>query len=290
MYKIAILGCENIHADAFISIVKEKKAVSDVEFIGVYSDEPEAMQKLNEKWGVPMMKRYDELVGRVDGIMITARHGDNHYKYAKPYIDDGIPMFIDKPITVSEEDALAFMHELKSKGIKAVGGSGCVYMPEITDIREKLDSGELGKILGGFFRGPINPVNNYGGFFFYTQHVAQVMCYLLGYYPKSVRAYVNGKVTTVVVRYEDYDAVMEYVEGSGLYYAGVSCQKAYVGETCPVNEDIYIPEFMHYYDILTGKEQNQCYEQLIAPVFVLNAIKRSINSGEEESVNIIGEI
>lgn len=290
MYKIAILGCENIHADAFISIVKEKKAVSDVEFIGVYSDEPEAMQKLNEKWGVPMMKRYDELVGRVDGIMITARHGDNHYKYAKPYIDDGIPMFIDKPITVSEEDALAFMHELKSKGIKAVGGSGCVYMPEITDIREKLDSGELGKILGGFFRGPINPVNNYGGFFFYTQHVAQVMCYLLGYYPKSVKAYVNGKVTTVVVRYEDYDAVMEYVEGSGLYYAGVSCQKAYVGETCPVNEDIYIPEFMHYYDILTGKEQNQCYEQLIAPVFVLNAIKRSINSGEEESVNIIGEI
>lgn len=290
MYKIAILGCENIHADAFISIVKEKKAVSDVEFIGVYSDEPEAMQKLNEKWGVPMMKRYNELVGRVDGIMITARHGDNHYKYAKPYIDDGIPMFIDKPITVSEEDALAFMHELKSKGIKAVGGSGCVYMPEITDIREKLDSGELGKILGGFFRGPINPVNNYGGFFFYTQHVAQVMCYLLGYYPKSVKAYVNGKVTTVVVRYEDYDAVMEYVEGSGLYYAEVSCQKAYVGETCPVNEDIYIPEFMHYYDILTGKEQNQCYEQLIAPVFVLNAIKRSINSGEEESVNIIGEI
>jgi len=32
------------------------------------------------------MKNYDDAVGKVDSVIITARHGDNHYKYAKPYL------------------------------------------------------------------------------------------------------------------------------------------------------------------------------------------------------------
>ena len=80
-----------------------------IEIIGVYSHDKDASLKLNDMFGVPVMESYDELVGKVDGIIITARHGDNHYKYAKPYMESGIPMFIDKPITVSKEDAISFV-------------------------------------------------------------------------------------------------------------------------------------------------------------------------------------
>ena len=94
MFKVAILGCENSHADAFLNLIYNTEDYRDVEVVGVYSNEPEAVKKLNEQFGTPIMADFADAVGQVDGVMITARHGDNHYKYAKPYMDAGIPMFI----------------------------------------------------------------------------------------------------------------------------------------------------------------------------------------------------
>jgi predicted dehydrogenase len=109
MKRIAFLGCENSHADAFIKFIQANpEAFSDVEIVGVYSDDITKSQKLNEKYGVPVLADYADAVGALDGVVITARRGDYHYKYAKPYMESGIPMFIDKPITFSEEEAVEF--------------------------------------------------------------------------------------------------------------------------------------------------------------------------------------
>ena len=55
MYKIAILGCENSHANAFL---KFGANIEDMEFVGVYSDDMEAAQKLCDEFCVPVMKTY----------------------------------------------------------------------------------------------------------------------------------------------------------------------------------------------------------------------------------------
>ena len=117
MKKIAILGCENSHADAFLKAIRENEEFGNIEVVGVYSVELEEAQKLQEKYGVAILSDYADAVGKVDGVVITARHGDNHYKYAKPYIESGIPMFIDKPITNSEEEAVTFMRALRDGGV-----------------------------------------------------------------------------------------------------------------------------------------------------------------------------
>ena len=118
MKKIVILGCENSHADTFLDIIKNDASYSDIEVLGVYSDETDATDRLKEKFGVYVMKSYDEFAGKVDGVIITARHGANHYKYAKPYLKKDIPMFIDKPITIDEGEAIEFMQKAKSLGIR----------------------------------------------------------------------------------------------------------------------------------------------------------------------------
>ena len=109
MKKIAILGCENTHAKAFLKYITENEEFSDIEVFGVYSDDPEASKALHDTFGVPIMESYDAAVGQIDGLIVTARHGASHYKFAKPYIESGIPFFIDKPITISEEEAITFM-------------------------------------------------------------------------------------------------------------------------------------------------------------------------------------
>ena len=42
--------------------------------------------------GVPIMQMYDEAVGKVEDVIITAQHGNNHYRYAKPYIKTGVQL------------------------------------------------------------------------------------------------------------------------------------------------------------------------------------------------------
>ena len=50
MYKVAILGCENSHADSFLSLIKDG-LYPDLEVVGVYSHEEEPPKKLQEKYG-----------------------------------------------------------------------------------------------------------------------------------------------------------------------------------------------------------------------------------------------
>ncbi|MBR3762666.1 MAG: Gfo/Idh/MocA family oxidoreductase [Lachnospiraceae bacterium] len=285
MYKIAILGCESSHAKSSLDAVINEKIVEDIEFIGVYSDDREAAEKLHEKFGVAVAERYDAFVGKADGIIITARHGDNHYKYAKPYIESGIPMFIDKPITCTEEDAKAFMEDLKAHNVPVCGGSVCVFSDWVRKLKKDVKEQSYGKVLGGYLRGPLLTLNPYGGFFFYAQHLVQVMTEIFGCNPKSVRACEKGDTYNCLVRYPDYDVNLTYVEDNYLYYAGISCEKAYVGDTY-ILDDCFKREFMDFYDLLCGKEQRQSYEEFFVPVYIMNAIDRAIKSGKEEVIRL----
>lgn len=284
MYRVAILGCENSHANAFLKAVVKDKMVDDIEFVGVYSEDTAAAERLRDEFGVRVAQHYDEFVGNVDGIIITARHGDNHYKYAKPYLKSGIPMFIDKPITCTEEDAKAFMEELKAYHVPVCGGSVCVLTDHVQKLKKIVAEEEYGKVMGGYLRAPLHKDNPNGGFFFYSQHLAQVMTEIFGCNPKSVQVFQNHPIYTCVVRYETFDVPIVYVNGDDFYYAGVSCEKAYVGDQY-FFADCFEREFREFYDLLLGEKQKQSYEDFFAPVFVMNAIDRSMQSGKEECVN-----
>lgn len=291
MYKIAILGCENSHADAFLKFIygeqKEDGAsyvkvsepvVTDVEVIGVYSDEEAPMEKLNKMFGVPKMSSYDELVGKVDGIIVTARHGDNHYKYAKPYLASGIPMFIDKPITISEKEAVEFMAELKKNNVKVVGGSVCGLYATIQKFKKIVENKEMGEVYGGSVRAPMDAQSVYGGFFFYSQHLVQMMCEMFGYYPNTVTAVKHEKHYNCLFNYDTCSVSGTYVNGNYRYYAGIDCADGSLQEPCEFGT-AFVDEFMHFHTILTGGEMHQSYEDFFAPVFILNAIVRSYENG-----------
>ena len=280
MYKIAILGCENSHANAFLKFGKD---IEDMEFVGVYSDDAEASQKLCDEFGVPVMKTYDELVGKVDGIMVTARHGDNHLKYAKPYIESGVPMFIDKPITCTNEDAIELAKELEKFNVKVSGGSSVPLSDRVQELKTEVSEGALGDVLGGFVRAPVNMTNDYGNFHFYSQHLVQTVCELFGNYPNSVQTFVNGAVVNAVIRYDNYDVMGQFVEQNGIYFAQVSGTKAVSCRSFDLT-GVFEKEFYEYYNILKGGEQKQSYMDFIAPVFVINALDKAIKSGKEERV------
>jgi hypothetical protein len=55
----------------------------------------------------------------------------------------------------------------------------------------------------------------------------------------------------------------------------------------PSTEDWFYEEFKEFYGILSGGGQTITYEEFISPVFIMNAIQRSLVSGKEEAVGQI---
>ncbi len=288
MKKIVILGCENSHADTFLGFMAKDKKYADVQTVGIYSHDPAAMKNLADKYGVKAMASYDEAVGQVDGVIVTARHGDNHRKYAEPYLRKGIAMFIDKPFTVSEEDALALLRGAKEEKVKMCGGSFCRFDPLVQELRANAIVEKGGKTMGGFVRCPISMNNQNGGFFFYAQHLVEIVGEIFGRYPKSVRArrYENGVGATFF--YDGYEVAGIYSdECYGSYYALRCASDVNQGGPIILGGDNPSPkiEFNEFYELLSGGEQISSWNDLAAPVFILNALDRAMKSGKEEPVS-----
>ena len=282
MKKIAILGCENSHANAFLKFIKENEEFSDIECIGVYSVDTAAAEKLRDSFGVPVLENYDSAVGKIDGLIITARHGGDHYKFAKPYIESGIPMFIDKPITISEDEALEFMRELKARGTRISGGSSLKQDVYVSELKGNALEELGGKTVGGFVRAPVQLENPYGNFYFYAQHLVEMVCEIFGRFPKSVEAKQNGKQINVLFHYDNYDCIGLFCDGSYVYYAARMAEKSAKSFEIPTTTDWYYREFKEFAEILAGGAQTCTYEEFISPVFIMNAIERSLDSGKEE--------
>ena len=287
MYKIAILGCENTHANSFLRQIHKKGRHTDIEVIGIYSDEAEPCRKLHEEFGVPVMERYDELVGRVDGIMVTARHGDNHYKYAKPYLSSGIPMFIDKPVTISGEEAVAFMREARENGVRICGSSVGKFLNGVLALQEKIKSGEIGTIHGGNVCAPIEIDSPYGGFYFYTPHLVQMMLTIFGGDVLEVSAVQQGKDVGIVAKYRDYPITGSYVSAGGLFAATVYAENGVFTEPCELRSYAFEGHLDDMHDLLEGGAMKESYDDFIRPVFVLEALDASLKSGKIEPVRIL---
>jgi hypothetical protein len=288
MKKIVILGCENSHADKFLALIKDNPEFSDITCIGVYTDELPEAEKLRDKYGVEIMPSYDCAVGQVDGVIVTARHGDNHYKYAKPYIASGVPMFIDKPITANAEEAVTFMRELRAAGVRVTGGSSLRSAPEVQAIAEAHRTEKSGKTVGAAFRAPLDPDPRYGGFWFYSQHLVEMIGECFGRRPRAVQAMRVGLQTTVIFRYEEFDAVGLFSEKSWQYYVSRFAATGSEAINVTTRGETWFPaELGAFRSLLHGGEQPLSYDDFIAPVFVIDAILRALESGKEETVNYV---
>ena len=291
MYKIAILGCENSHANNFLSQIIEQKMYPDVEVVGVYSNEPAASAKLHEKFGVAVADTPDAFVGKIDGLVITARDGIYHYPYAKPYIESGIPMFIDKPITSDDGEAVAFMKDLRKNGVRVTGGSSGIRSSDVSEIALAEKDEAHGRTIGGAVRAPLLSKSPYGGFFFYAQHLVQIAQEVFGYYPETVYATRKPDTVTVIFGYPEFDIVGVFTESIfSTYSVTVHKEKAALHKEVTIGPAAFELEFKEFYELLTGGAQKQSYRDFIAPVFVMTAIDRSLKSGAVEHITYCEEI
>lgn len=289
MKKIIFLGCENSHSAQFLGFIKDNPKYADLQVLGVYSHDEQASEKLKEKFGVPVLSSYSDFAGEADGVIITARDGVNHLKYAIPHMRKNVTMFVDKPITVSQEDAVELVRLSRQNGVKLCGGSSLRLDKDFMQLSSDSVNCVEGKTVGGYVRCPLLSKNVNSGFFFYAQHLVEVVMNIFGMNPISVLANRMGSNVYVTFFYGEFQVAAHYTDDNhSVYYAMRMAENGLQSKRIVLTEsNCFADEFDEFYQILKGKQQPCDVKQFITPVYVMNAINRSLTSGKKEIVDTV---
>jgi hypothetical protein len=52
-----------------------------------------------------VVDQYTDMIGEVDGVLLARDDAETHYKYAAPFLESGIPVYVDKPLALTVTEA-----------------------------------------------------------------------------------------------------------------------------------------------------------------------------------------
>lgn len=223
-----------------------------------------------------------EMLGKVDAVMVTARDGKYHAEFARPFIEAGIPVFIDKPFAVSIEDALDLVRLAKSNGVPICGGSMLKYAYDAHILKGTvLRAGDT--LRGGTVSAPLHIEAPYSGFYFYSPHCAEITLTIFGYNPISATAKRNGDSVTAIVDYGEFSVTNHFIGGYHRYTAQVFANGMSFYREIDLSMCAKL-ECEDFVNMLSSGKMSHTYEELAAPVFYLNAVKESYETGKTVSI------
>ena len=293
MYKIGIVGSDNSHADAFSKLMNIRDPQTgeynypDFRVEAIFGLDPVRTKEVADKGNIPtIVNDPSEMLGMVDAVMVVFRHGDLHLPYALPFIEAGIPTWIDKPFTIKNEDCVKLVEAAKKSGALVTGGSTTKYLPDIQTIKRAVENGSrIGKPLAAVMNFPAELVNEYGGIFFYGHHLCEMCLMAFGYRPLSVSAVETAGMVTAVVKYPTYNVTLNFLGAAHEYYAVVNGDKGAILREIDMGIT-YKSGFEKFAEMIRTGRQPLAYSELYAAVAMLNAIKESYESGREVAIEI----
>ncbi|GAB6164188.1 Gfo/Idh/MocA family oxidoreductase [Thermostilla marina] len=110
--RIGVVGCGRLggfHA-------QKLAAMKDVDLVGVVDPVPQRAAKLADECDTIALSEPQALIGKVDAVVIAASTSA-HHALARAFLDAGIHVFVEKPITVTDEEAQELIRLAEANGL-----------------------------------------------------------------------------------------------------------------------------------------------------------------------------
>ncbi len=131
--RTAVIGSG--HLGKFHARVLSELENSDFRFV-VDIDEKTG-REIAEKYGADFVKDFREIADKVDAVII-ATPTVLHYEIAKFFLDKGVNVFVEKPITDKVEDGEKLVNLAKEKGLKLQVGHIERFNPAFVSLKENV--------------------------------------------------------------------------------------------------------------------------------------------------------
>jgi len=159
------------------------------------------VRTFRDEFGLPMVPRPEDLLGKIDGVLIESVDGSVHLERARPFLEAGLPTFVDKPFTCSVKDAREMIALAAAKKAPLFSASSLRYAPELVALKNS--ENETGRILGcdAFCPASLHPRNP--GLFHYGIHGVETLFAVMGPGCESVSCATTDGADCVTGRWAD---------------------------------------------------------------------------------------
>lgn len=161
--RIGLVGTNTSHAGTFAGLLNgeggEEPQVPGGRVVGVWSSgnpsmhdvpNPDAAQ-LAERFGIDrVVAAPEELVGSIDAVLVVDDTGGGalHAELARPFLEAGVPTFVDKPMTTNASDAAGLFDLAEQHGAPLMSSSALRFSAKLQRLTEDLPRvGEISSVV-----------------------------------------------------------------------------------------------------------------------------------------------
>lgn len=177
MIKLGIVSLESTHVDAFCRTFNSDSSEPThlegavVAALCNQDDDPARIASLQKEWGIEIVvENPRDMLGMVDAALVCSRDGSLHFEQARPFLEEGMPVFVDKPFALSLDDAQDMLGLALATGAPLMSASGLRYAEELESALNEIGDNE---IVHATLIGP-------GELFFYGIHLTDVLIAAMG--------------------------------------------------------------------------------------------------------------
>ena len=241
--RIGIIGLDTSHSPAFTRIFNDPAPEADVAGFRVVAAYPFGSQTIKssysripgyttevESLGVEIVDSIDELLRRVDVILLETNDGRPHLDQALQVIESKKPLFIDKPVAGSLVDAIKIFDAAEAAGVPVFSSSSMRFMENAQAIR----AGSLGEVLGADVYSPATLEPSHPDLFWYGIHGIETLYTVMGPGCEAVqRFYSEGTDTLIGYWPGDKRGTFRGIREGKKGYGGVAFGSEAIGQIGP---------------------------------------------------------
>lgn len=203
MIRFGLVGVNTSHADAFSRILNgtadTAPLVPGAHIVSVWHDEGQAdrARELAATHDIATIEtEVAHLVNQVDAVLIVddTGGGASHERLATPFLEAGLPTFIDKPMTTDYDEAVRLFDLAARTGAPLMSCSALRFAAELAENQERLSAiGDLSSVVS---TGP-------GDWYYYGVHAVELLGAVAGTGAKTVTRHTFPDRDVVVIDYGD---------------------------------------------------------------------------------------
>jgi hypothetical protein len=206
--RAGIIGLDTSHVTAFTQVLNNAKNEGDLAGVRVVAGFPAGTdipaskdrvagftKTLREKYTIEIVDSIDDLLKKVDVVLLESVDGRPHLAQAKPVFKAGKPVFIDKPVAGSLADAIQIYDLAKQTKTPCFSSSSLRFAPSVHEAR---NNPKVGDILGCDTYGPSPLEPTHPDLFWYGIHGVEMLFAIMGIGCESVTRVFTKETDKVV--------------------------------------------------------------------------------------------
>lgn len=207
--RVGLVGIENSHAEHILRHLGLDEA-PPLRATAIVAGDPERTARLAALGGVErVVDDVRALAGEVDAVIVTTRDGATHRDLAVPFLDAGVPVWVDKPFATTRADAEAMVAAAARGGALVTSSSTLRWLPDTDAVSAALPG--IGPVRRLTVSGPADPDGPFGGLFFYGIHHADLAQRLVPGEPEDLRVAAHDRGLLARYRCGEVEVALEFV-------------------------------------------------------------------------------